>query len=188
MKLYFHFSLAGFSNTYIIGPDESGDAIIVDPGTMDVGLLETIESNGYYVRNALLTHAHASHASGLKTLRKIYEVTIYAATERVLDFDCVKVAGGETLDISGFEVGAIDIQGHSADSLIYTIGSCMFTGDAFSAGTVGSAPTNYARELLTNEIKTRILGLDTNYLIFPGHGSPSTLEAERLINPALAEQ
>lgn len=187
MKLYFHFSVAGFSNTYIIGPDDSGDAIIVDPGTMNVALLETIESNGYYVRNALLTHAHESHASGLKTLRKIYDVTVYAATDQIMDFDCVQLSGGETLDISGFSVGAIDVQGHSADSLIYTIGSCMFTGDAFSAGAVGSAPTNYARELLSNEIKTKILSLDTNYLIFPGHGSPSTLEAERLINPALAD-
>jgi len=187
MRLFFHFSVAGFSNTYLLGPDDGGNAIIIDPGTMNVALLDLIESNGYYVTSALLTHAHESHAYGLKTLTKIYDITIYAGTDTVLDFECVKVAGGETLDLSGLKFRAIDIKGHSSDSLIYTVGNCMFTGDTFSSGTIGSAPNSYARELLINEIKSKILSLDINYLVFPGHGSPSTLEAEQLINPALSD-
>ena len=188
MKLYFHFSVAGFSNTYIVGPDEGGDAIIIDPGTMNVALLDLIETNGYYVKSALLTHSHESHSNGLKTLKKIYDITAYAGVDRVFDYDCIRVAGGETLDLHGFQVGVLDLPGHSSDSLVYTIGSCMFSGDAFSAGTVGSTPNSYARELLVNEIKTKILTLESNYLVFPGHGSPTTLEAEKLINPVLSDR
>jgi len=186
MKLFFHFSVEGFSNIYLIGPDDGGDAIIIDPGTMNVTLLNLIESNRYYIRSALLTHAHESHSSGLKTLGKIYDFTVYARTGRVLDFDCAKIDDGDTLDLSGIRVTVISAEGHSSDSLIYIVGSYMFTGDAFGAGVIGTAPTGYARELLVNEIKTKILTLEGNYLIFPGHGSPTTLEAERLLTPALA--
>ncbi|MBN1686164.1 MAG: MBL fold metallo-hydrolase [Spirochaetales bacterium] len=188
MKLHFHFSVAGFSNTYILGPDEGGDAIIIDPGTLNVALLNIIESNNYYIKNVLLTHAHESHSSGLKTLRKIYDFTVYSGNKQVLDFKSAEVVDGESLDFSGIGVRAIGVQGHSLDSLVYITGSCMFTGDAFGAGVIGTTPNSYARELLITSIKTKILTLERNYLIFPGHGSPSTLEAERITNPALAEK
>ena len=186
MRVFFHFSVDGFSNTYVVGPDYGGEAIIIDPGTMNVDLLNLIESNNYTIHSALLTHSHDSHASGLKTLRKIYEFTIYAGTENALDFECTKIAEEERLDISGIQVSAIPIQGHSSDSLVFLIGNYMFTGDSFSAGTVGSTPNSYAQELLTGEIQKKIFSLKGNYLIFPGHGAPSTLEAERITNPAFA--
>jgi hydroxyacylglutathione hydrolase len=187
MKIYFHFSVDGFSNTYVVGPDKGGDAIIIDPGTMNVALLDLIESNGYYIRNALITHSHESHSSGLKTLCKIYDINIYAGTEKVLDFDCTNISKTENIDISGISVKAIPIEGHSADSLIFIAGNYMFTGDTFSAGTIGSAPSSYAKELLVTEIQKKILCLEKNFLVFPGHGAPSTLEAERLTNPAFAD-
>ena len=56
MKLFFHFSVSGFSNTYLLGKEDQGDAIIVDPGVMNVPLLNMIEGNGYYVRSILVTH------------------------------------------------------------------------------------------------------------------------------------
>ena len=187
MKIFFHFSVEGFSNTYIIGPDDGGDAIIIDPGAMNVALLELIESNDYYIRSALLTHSHDSHSRGLKTLFKIYDMEIYAGTESVLDFTCTNISDKENIDICGIPVCAIPIQGHSSDSLVFITGEYMFTGDTFGAGTLGSAPSAYASELLSKEIRTKILSIDRNFLIFPGHGSPSTLEAERLTNPSLAE-
>ena len=186
MKLYFHFSVAGFSNTYVIGPDEGGEAIIIDPGAMNVALLNLIETNNYYIRNVLLTHTHESHSSGLKTLKRIYDLTVFAGSKQAGDIECVEVSHRDTLDLSGIEVKVLSVSGHSSDSLVFIAGSCMFTGDAFGAGVIGTAPNSYARELLVNEIKEKILTLDDNYLIFPGHGSPSTLEAERVINPALA--
>ncbi len=187
MRVYFHFSVAGFSNTYIVGPDEGGDAVLIDPGTVNVDLLNLIESNNYSIHSVLLTHTHESHAKGLKTLRKIYDFMIYAGAENAVDFECTKISGEENLDISGMRVSAIPIIGHSSDSLVFLIGDYMFTGDTFSAGAVGSTPSRYARELLIGEIRKKILCIHRNYLIFPGHGAPSTLEAERLTNPAFAE-
>ena len=187
MKVYFHFSVEGFSNTYVVGPDEGGDAIIIDPGAMNVTLLDLIESNGYYIRSALLTHSPESHSSGLKTFCKLYDIKINAGTEKVLDFDCTNISKTENIDISGISVRAIPIEGHSTDSLVFITGNYMFTGDTFSAGSIGSTPSSYAKELLVADIRKKILCLKNNFLVFPGHGAPSTLEAERLTNPAFAD-
>ena len=188
MKIFFHFSVEGFSNTYVLGPDDGGDAIIIDPGAMNAALLELIESNDYYLRGALLTHPHESHSKGLKTLRKIYDLEVFAAADEVLETRCTNISGRESIEVCGFQVGVIPIRGHSADSLVFTVGDCMFSGDSFSAGTLGSTPNEYARVLLGVEIQRKILSLDKNYFLFPGHGSPSTLEAEKATNPALKER
>ena len=49
MRCYINFSLSGFSNTYIVGPDGPGDALIIDPGEMNVKLLNLIENNNFYI-------------------------------------------------------------------------------------------------------------------------------------------
>ena len=46
MKIYTHFSVMGFSNTYLVGPHGGGEAILIDPGVMDLPLLRLIESRG----------------------------------------------------------------------------------------------------------------------------------------------
>jgi hydroxyacylglutathione hydrolase len=186
VNLFFHFSVDGFSNTYLLGPDAGGDAILIDPGTMNVALLNLIESNGYYIRNVLVTHGHESHVAGLKTLRKIYDFDIYAEADTVLDFSCIRIGGGQTLKLGEFTIKVYALHGHSSDSLAFAVESCLFTGDVMNAGALGSTPNGYARELLIGEITSKLLRGSENYYVFPGHGAPSTLEAERLINPAFA--
>ncbi|MBT3273743.1 MAG: MBL fold metallo-hydrolase [Spirochaetales bacterium] len=188
MKVFFHFSVAGFSNTYIVGPDSGGDAIIIDPGTMNVALLNMIEANGFYIRHVLVTHSHDSHTSGLRTLRKIYDFDIYAGTPEIKDYPCNQITGGDAFEVADVLVKAISVGGHSSDSLVYVINSWLFTGDVFGAGTLGSTPNGYAKELMITEIKKKIFSLENDYLIFPGHGAPSTLEIEKLTNPALIDR
>ena len=36
MKIYTHFSFLGFSNSYLVGPHGGGEAILIDPGVMDL--------------------------------------------------------------------------------------------------------------------------------------------------------
>lgn len=186
MNLYFHFSVAGFANTYLIGPDDGGDAILVDPGSMNIALLNLIESNNYSVKHVLLTHTHGSHVEGIKTLSRIYDFKIYAESKTVLGFECVRITGGSSIDIAGFTVHFYAMHGHSSDSMVYGIERCLFTGDILGAGTIGATPNGYARELLISEIRNKVLSREDDLIIFPGHGAPTTIEAERLTNPVFA--
>jgi len=186
MKLYFHFAVVGFANTYLIGPPEGGDAILVDPGIMDTKLLTLIEGNRYYVRSILVTHNHESHVNGIRTLRKIYDADIYSFTPFILDYPTVTIKGGDTFSCaSNISVEVIEVPGHSPDSLVYHIGGMIFTGDVLAAGRVGTTKNSYSRAMLLRSIREQLFSLPDSTLLLPGHGPPSTLKAERMFNPDL---
>jgi glyoxylase-like metal-dependent hydrolase (beta-lactamase superfamily II) len=47
---------------------------------------------------------------------------------------------------------------------------------------VGSTASAYGAATQMNKLRSRLLSLPGDYLVFPGHGPPSTLEAERRFN------
>ncbi|ADK81583.1 MBL fold metallo-hydrolase [Sediminispirochaeta smaragdinae] len=185
MKLFFHFAVVGFSNTYLIGPEGGGNAILIDPGVMDVELLDMIESNGYYVRYILVTHSHESHVKGLGTIGKIYDAEIYGKHPVVLGRSAHVLEDGKEYDFEGIKVVPIDVKGHSGDHLVYRIENMLFTGDILAAGRIGSSEGAVERAIMLKSIQKRILPLPDYMLIFPGHGSPTTLKTEKLFNPDL---
>lgn len=185
MKIFFHFSVIGFSNTYLIGGD-SGDAILIDPGHMDLALLELIESNGYYIRHILLTHRHPSHTKGIGTLLKIYDASIYSyASFGMHSYPIHTIEDGQSLDLCGLKVDCMLVPGHSSDSLVYIIDRAMFTGDVLFSGRMGSTDSKLSQSLLQRSIREKLLPLDESMLMFPGHGAPSTLGIEKMFNEDL---
>jgi glyoxylase-like metal-dependent hydrolase (beta-lactamase superfamily II) len=185
MKLFFHFAVVGFANTYLLGPEEGGNALLIDPGMMDEGLLNLIEGNGYYVHSILLTHGHPSHIQGIKTLLKIYDAEIYSHTDSIYGHPSRALSDGDRFRTCGIDVETISIPGHSADSLVYHIGGMIFTGDVLAAGRVGSTNDSYTRALLLRSISEKLFHLPDSTLIFPGHGPPSSLKAEKMYSPDL---
>lgn len=185
MRLLSHFPSIGVSNTYVLGLSQGGPAILVDPGHFDVNLLNLIEENNLYITSVLVTHDHQNHVNGLKTLLKVYKAEIIAGNSIVRDYGTRTVYGGTVLEVAGMTVEVLDVEGHSADSRVYKIGPYLFTGDVLSAGRVGSTPNNYSRELLITSIRRKILVLDGDLLILPGHGPPTTVAAEQRWNPDL---
>jgi glyoxylase-like metal-dependent hydrolase (beta-lactamase superfamily II) len=188
VKLFFHYCTFGFSNCYILGTDfeeragVSRDAVIVDPGNMGEAVLHFIEDNNYTLRGVLVTHDHLNHVRGLRTLKRIYDVPIYGINPVIRDYRAVMVKDGETVAIGPFEAEVIGVPGHSADSAVYKIGRFLFSGDAISAGMVGSTASSYAAANQLSALRSRILALPGDYTVLPGHGPPTTLEAERRFN------
>ena len=185
MKLFFHFALIGFANTYLIGPDVGGDAILIDPGTMDGELLSLIETNRYYIKSVLITHAHTSHIRGITTLKKIYDADIYAYPPYVKELPAISVRDGDRFSVNDIDTEVIEVPGHSSDSLVFHVGGMVFTGDVLAAGRVGNTESSFSRALLLRSIREKLYSLPDSTLIFPGHGPPSTLKAEKMFNPDL---
>lgn len=188
MKFFSLFSSVGFSNTYLIGPDAGGDAILIDPGVFDAALLQAVEGNGLFVRWIFVTHAHNAHVNGIRSLLKVYEASIYANQPSVLDFPARHVEEGNELALGEMRVRVIETPGHSIDSVSYLIGHMLFTGDLLSAGTIGTTRDGYARGLLLTTVRRKLLPLGDEVLVFPGHGPPSKIGIERLYNPFLGEK
>ncbi|HDQ13834.1 MAG TPA: MBL fold metallo-hydrolase [Sediminispirochaeta sp.] len=186
MKLYFHFAVVGFANTYLIGPPKGGDVILIDPGIMDTELLKLIEGNHYYIRSILITHKHESHVKGVRTLKKIYDADIYSFSPYILDFPSIPLKDGDVFSCaSGIKVEVLEVPGHSPDSLVYHIGGMIFTGDVLAAGRVGGTKNSYSRAILLRAISDKLFPLPDSTLVLPGHGPPSTLKAEKMYNPDL---
>jgi glyoxylase-like metal-dependent hydrolase (beta-lactamase superfamily II) len=185
MKIYQHYSLYGCSNVYLIGNDETKEALVIDPAEMNAALLGHIEKNDYELRAVFITHNHPHHVRGLKTLLKIYDVQVYAANASVAGFSCRALRDGESVSTCGFAVDVFSVPGHSPDSLVFRIDGALFTGDALHAGLIGKTLSSYNAITLADRLKTKILNQADEYLILPGHGPPSTVGTERRYNIGL---
>lgn len=182
-KLYQHYSLYGFSNSYVVGNDDTGLAFVVDPGEFTVGMLNHIEKNGYYVSAVLLTHSHIHHVRGLAALLRVYDAKPFAAASRVAGTQTRVVRDGEVLDAAGFEIEALSVPGHSPDSVVYRLGGILFTGDALLAGLPGKTLSTYNSRLLAERVSKGLADLPDDTVLLPGHGPPSTLGSEKSYNP-----
>ena len=202
MKLFFHYCSSGFSNCYVLGTEHNSvqesspreaapheasplEAIIIDPGDMDPELLGMIENNNYAVRGVLITHDHSHHVQGLKTITRIYGCEIFAINPLVSGHRATIVRDGDLIDIGAFKTEVISVPGHSADSAVYKIDRFLFTGDALSAGLVGRTASSYAAATQVSALRNKICSLPGEYTVLPGHGPPSSLEAERRFNLGL---
>ena len=181
MKVYFHLNEGGFSNCYLVVNEISNQAIIIDPGNITKEIIARIEDNHLNLSAVLITHNHGSHADGLKTLRKIYSPKVFAADWTVAANDTTVITGDGTTQIEGMQVSYLTIPGHTSDSVVYKIGSILFTGDVLLSGEIGKTNSSYSEYILRSNIEHKIFSqLDTTVLM-PGHGPPSTLGAAKAI-------
>lgn len=185
MKIYQHYSIYGFSNTYIVGNDDSGQAIIIDPAEVTTSIIEQLEHNKYSLEAVLVTHDHLHHVRGLKTLMRIYSPAIYASNARIFKYLCHKVRDRDIMPVAGFEVEALAVPGHSQDSIVFRIGDYLFTGDAWHAGLIGKTTSSFNAQALSERLTRKLLILSDETMLFPGHGPPTTLGTERTFNLGL---
>ena len=184
MKIYFHLCIDEFTNCYVVVNDDPTvmEALIIDPGKITNDIIQQIEGGGYRLTGALITHNHENHVKGLRTLTKIYSPYIYAADYEVEENKAVVLNGDGKLIVAGLEVDYYSVPGHSSDSMVYKIGSVMFTGDTILAGTIGETSSIYAKKLLISNITKKILSQTDDTVLMPGHGPPTTVATERMYN------
>ncbi len=183
MRCFYNFTLNGFSNTYLVGPDEGGDALLIDPGELNIKLFKLIENNNFYIRHVLITHNDAPHTGGIRTLKKIYDLDIFSKSCEITGLPVNTVHDGMKLNISGFPVTVIDTPAFAEDSVLFKIENMLFTGDVLGAGRLSRTIMKNVNNELRETVKRKLLQLDEATLIFPGHGPPSTLKVEIMFNP-----
>ncbi len=97
---------------------------------------------------------------------------------------------GDKLDLGGITVAVDHTPGHTQGSVVFRVeegpDQLAFTGDTLFKQSVGRTdlPGGSGRDLLTS-IVTKLLVLDDDTLLLPGHGERSTIGAERRTNPFL---
>lgn len=187
MKVISHYCHQGFSNCYMLGSDYEKEtekdipreALLIDPAEMDKTILNFIEKNHYLLKGILITHNHLNHVRGLRALMHIYKAEIFAAQQSIFEYKTNVIRDGDIFNAGAFRIEVISVPGHSADSLVYKIKHYLFTGDVLSAGMMGTTSSPYGAMRQIATIQNKIFTMPGNYLIFPGHGPPTSLKVER---------
>ena len=188
MQILVHICLETFRNSYIIASPETREAIIIDPAGIDTRLIELIENNRYQLKGILLTSQRNIHDRPVRTLRKIYPVDVYCIHGESKDVPVIPIQPDQTLSLLGFAILPVSMSSFGMNTVAYSIGECLFSGDVLSAGLIGEPTSSFAMALLKTEIQEKLLTLPANTMVFPAHGPPSTIEAETRTNPYLQEQ
>lgn len=127
--------------------------------------------------------------SGLLAAELIKTGLDFSAPELILDVD-----DGETITGPGLNFRAIHTPGHTQGSTCYLLRSAssaekvLFSGDHLFQGSIGRTdlPGGSLDQLLVS-MKEKILTLDDEIPVLPGHGSTTTIGIERATNPFLAD-
>ena len=116
---------------------------------------------------------------------------LFREPRQVVDLD----RDGDTLDFGGITVTVDHTPGHTRGSVVFRVpdaagdagcGELAFTGDTLFKQSVGRTdlPGGSGRDLM-DSIITKLLVLDDDTAVLPGHGESSTIGLERRTNPFL---
>ncbi|MCG0275878.1 MAG: MBL fold metallo-hydrolase [Thermosediminibacteraceae bacterium] len=190
------------SNCYILG-DDTKKGVIIDPGAEPETILKEIKEQDIKVEFIILTHGHADHigavgdvkdATGAKVAIHEKDAKMLVSAEENLSSFMgygftqppadIKLKGGELLKVGNSELEIIWTPGHTPGSICIKAGKLLFSGDTLFAGSVGRTdfPGGSYRELI-NSIKSKLLIFEEDVRILPGHGSESSIGAEKTNNP-----
>ena len=111
---------------------------------------------------------------------------LFREPKQVVELD----GDGEILDLGGVAVTVDHTPGHTRGSVVFGVSHgdapIAFTGDTLFKQSVGRTdlPGGSGRDLL-GSILTKLLGLDDDTRVLPGHGESTTIGLERRTNPFL---
>jgi len=196
------------TNCYIVGCEQTKKCFIVDPGAESSRIIEEIKKehlNPIYIIN---THGHGDHIGANKNIKQEFgdlKILIHANDKDMLtdasknlsaDFAMNYVSpsadlvlnGGEIIEVGSLKLEILFTPGHTPGGISIFIKKekTVFTGDALFAGSVGRTdlPLSSGVDLI-RAIKEKLMILDSDVVVYPGHGSDSTIGNERANNPFL---
>ncbi|MFH1753282.1 MAG: MBL fold metallo-hydrolase [Candidatus Omnitrophota bacterium] len=187
------------ANCYVVGDAKTKEVFIIDPGGDHEKIIALVQKNGYKVKSVINTHGHADHISGNRFLN--FPVWIHAD-----DADFLKdpnknlsylvgsglklpaadklLKEGDTLKAGSLSLEVIHTPGHTPGSICLKSDGMIFTGDTLFCAGVGRTDFPYgSEEKLTSSLKSKVLSLDGDMVVYPGHGPSTTIARERNTNP-----
>jgi glyoxylase-like metal-dependent hydrolase (beta-lactamase superfamily II) len=152
------------SNAFVVGDEPGGVAIFVDSGAPLEPLLEAVERERLRPTHILRTHGHPDHVEHEDELSQRFSIPVMTGA----------------VETGGLRVEAIPTPGHSDDGVVFVVNDELcFSGDTLFRDAVGGGPAEVVRE----SVMERLMTLDQQLRVLPGHTVDTTIGREWERNP-----
>jgi len=191
-----------FSNGYVIWDKESLEAMVVDCGNSAEPISRFVKERGLSVRYVVMTHAHYDHVLYMDEYRCEFpkaklmigaldaplladvegNVSYLFGDSRTFSSVDEKLAQGDKLMLGESEITVISAPGHTPGGIcLYSAADkLMVTGDTlFGGGGIGRTDFKYGDMEVLRATLRRILSMDGDITILPGHGGASKIGYEQ---------
>ncbi|MBO5418839.1 MAG: MBL fold metallo-hydrolase [Bacteroidales bacterium] len=191
--------------------DESKSCAVVDPGNCSdaefVELISIIKRQGLKPSCIMLTHGHFDHVLGVASLAGHFgnlPVYMHPDDKKTLEnnihfcrnfnvplpepFETTDIKEGDVIHVGGLTFEVIETPGHTPGGVCYLERQekVLFSGDTLFAGAIGRTDHpggDYDR--IMESIFTKLLHLEGDIKVIPGHGPTTDIATERMTNPFL---
>jgi len=197
------------TNCYLVGCPQTREGIIIDPGGDAELILAEVRRLGLKIKYIVNTHGHFDH---ILANRKVVEGTgaklaihpkdepmLLAKLSGLADFfglggiipsppPHLRLQEGDQLLVGKLKFEVLHTPGHSPGSIsLYNEEEgVIFTGDALFNMGIGRTDLPWGNyHTLMESIRNKLLTLPDETIVYPGHGPPTTIGAEREHNPFL---
>ena len=193
-------------NCFILSKEDKS-SILIDPGDEAEEIINFIKRKKLKPVAIFCTHAHIDHVGGVKEMKEYFNIPFYIHKEDLALLKSIKAQAesvglecgpvpdvdmflkdSETVTAGGFEVKVLHTPGHTPGGVCLKIDKKLFTGDTLFAGSIGRSdlPGGSYNQLIES-IENKILPLEDDIEVFPGHGKRTTIGQERHANPFLID-
>ena len=197
-------------NTYVLH-DETGEAVIIDPGCYDKAelkqLYDYIETNTLKPVRIINTHAHIDHVLGVASVKVKYNIPFslhridepllkavktYASNYGFTHFDEPEIDSyideGDTVTFGNSSLRILFVPGHAPGHVAFVHDEQQFVigGDVLFRQSIGRTDLPGGDlEILLDSIRTKLFTLADGYTVYAGHMQPTTIGYEKKNNPFL---
>ena len=193
---------------YLVYEKETKEALIIDAGGGLQYVMREIRKEALKPKFILLTHGHFDHVFEVTDFRKTLKVEAYIHRKDLWTLEMLWDSGlsmfglkmpkpiinksfeDEPLFMLGSQsIRVIHTPGHTPGGVCYFLpdSGILFTGDTLFRGSIGRTDLPGGNSSSMRNSLKKLLSLNDDIVIYPGHGSQTTIGRERRSNPFLAE-
>jgi glyoxylase-like metal-dependent hydrolase (beta-lactamase superfamily II) len=190
------------TNCYLAGDVDSLECAVIDPGAEAEKIISRIKAGRLIPKMILLTHGHFDHFGAANDLKEKFKIpllmhkddlqTIDQSLEFARRFGIYSgicrpdetVKDGDIMRIGKYTLQVIETPGHTPGGLSFLGDYEIFVGDTLFKDGVGRTDLGGNASALKKSL-LKIIQLDDNLKILPGHGPETTIGQEKKNNPFL---
>ncbi len=182
----------GDNFTYVLGDEESKEAMVVDPSFNNTESAKVLQSRGLKLKFIVNTHGHRDHTAGNQELKARLggKVVAFQGSHSPKDLG---VSDGDTLTLGETAVKVMYTPGHSPDSICLLVDGKVLTGDTLFVGECGRTDFGGGDPVqMYHSLFNKLMKLDDGTEVYPGHDygptHKSTIGHERKTNYTLKKR